>query len=245
MTSRYVAYIDQSGEPDLSHALTGEGQAVAPVYVLAAAVYREADYLERDLPALARIKLHWWDHEGVVFNSHDIRHTCGPFAIFADPEKEKLFHDEIGRFFLKSAATVIAGAVDRPACQDMIKPPEEPGFQAARFVLDGVHRMAGDRQDTTLVFASRGPDADAAMRAWCERIAGGDNERGAPIPFRVVFADKAANEAGLQVADLAAAPIAHYVANTATTRPDWLAVRRRLRKDWRGIVDGLGLKVFP
>jgi hypothetical protein len=63
--------------------------------------------------------------------------------------------------------------------------------------------------------------------------------------YGVKFAKKCDNVAGLQMADLACYPIIHYVQNPKTERPDWLAVRSRIRHDWRGRIEGRGLKIFP
>ena len=98
---------------------------------------------------------------------------------------------------------------------------------------------------TQFVFESRGASEDAELKMWFERICAGANYRNQTFNFEAVFADKKTNSVGLQVADLAAYPITHYVRNAATTRPDWAAVSTRMRRGYGGFLKGWGLKVFP
>ena len=65
------------------------------------------------------------------------------------------------------------------------------------------------------------------------------------LPFSISFAKKSDNVAGLQIADIVCNPIIHYTQNPATTRPDWVAVRERIRRSPTGRIMGWGLKSFP
>ena len=71
------------------------------------------------------------------------------------------------------------------------------------------------------------------------------SNRGGPLPFHAVFADKRTNMAGLQIADLAAYPIARKIIEPDKNNPAYEKVEARLRRSPNGRIRGWGLKVFP
>jgi hypothetical protein len=70
--------------------------------------------------------------------------------------------------------------------------------------------------------------------------------KGERFNFEAVFADKKTNAPGLQIADVAAYPISHFVRDRNTPRPDWKAVQHRIRRgEYSRTMFGYGLKIFP
>lgn len=65
------------------------------------------------------------------------------------------------------------------------------------------------------------------------------------FPFEMVFASKRQNMPGLQIADLAAYPIARHVIDPGAANPAYDFVARRFRRSPKGEADGWGLKIFP
>jgi hypothetical protein len=61
----------------------------------------------------------------------------------------------------------------------------------------------------------------------------------------MAFANKLANMPGLQIADLAAYPIARHIIAPDSANPAYDAIMPRIRKSPSGKMLGWGLKVFP
>lgn len=215
----------------------------SPMFALTAAVYNRDEYITHELPSVARSKLRFWPHEGAVFHAYEIKKKLGPFAICVDPNVEAALRAELCDLFKRSKVKLIAAVIDKAKHSAQYVTPSNPYFLTVQFVLERIHMMTG--RGTEIVFESRGKAEDKIVREWCRRVCEGENHRSETFDFQISFAKKSANVAGLQIADLACQPIIHYVQNPNTQRPDWLAVKTCVRSDWRGKIEGRGLKSFP
>lgn len=234
----WIAFIDESGDHGLENVDPG-----SPMFALTAAVYRLEKYLNSDLPAIATLKHRFWSHEGAVLHSYDIAKKQGFFSFCANAERRQEFWDALSELIRGSSVKFISAVIDKERHKAQYANPGEVYYLAAQFVLERIYMMTG--KGTVLVFESRGDKEDAILAQWCERISGGANYGNDEMGCRWHFAKKAWNVAGLQMADLACQPIIHRVQNPDTQRPDWLAVRSRMRTSFFGKIDGYGLKVFP
>lgn len=234
----FTAFLDESGDHGLENI-----DPTSPVFVLTAAVYRTEGYHANELARFARVKTSRWGHEGIVLHSYDIRKKQGPFAFCRDPEEGKRFYEEVSRLVAESSVTLVAAAIDKDAHKRQYANPGNPYYLSVQFVLERIGMMCGT-QPVQLVYESRGSKEDDIVSDWTDRIVGGENYSRTKLPFRHCFSDKANNVCGLQMADLASYPISHYVRDRETQRPDWLAVKGRIRNRG-GRYTGYGLKIFP
>jgi hypothetical protein len=239
----FIAYVDESGDPGMENF-----DPSFPIFVLCVALYTIEDYLTQDLAALSRLKFqHWW-HDAVIFHSHKIRNKLPPFQALADPESAKSFMSNVGVFFENSKATIIAAAIDKPRHKKQYKDPDHPYNMALQFCLERVFGEIRSRlkpeEIVTFVFEKRGRTEDALLATKFSEYAK-YNAWGQALPFRARFAAKEENITGLQVADLAAYPIARFVETGDPNRKDWLSVRPRIRTGPGGKIEGYGLKIFP
>ncbi|KQY80370.1 DUF3800 domain-containing protein [Brevundimonas sp. Root1423] len=236
----HIAFIDESGD----HGLVAV-DPLAPVFVLAAVVYPLEQYLHHEIPAMSRLKIGRWGHEGVVLHAYDIRKRQGPFAFCANRAERDIFHREIGDFFGQSRCTIIASTIHKQRLAGQYVDPNDPYYLSVKFVLERLHMMCGANDQIQVVYEARGRTEDALVLEWSIAIAAGENFRGEVFNMAFCFAKKKHNVTGLQVADLACPSIAAYVLDHDTRRPDWLAVRPRIRQRWGGGMRGFGLKIFP
>lgn len=240
--SPYVVYIDETGDRGLDK--------ISPhsaVFVLCAAVYKIDEYLGHEQQALGRLKFNLWWHDNVVLHSYKIRRAEAPFDALANPQNLERFYSETTKFFKSSKAKLIAAGIHKLRHREQYHAPADPYFLATQFVLERiyghVHRATGT---TTCIFEARGRAEDERLAEAFERIcAPSGNLMGQRLPFRIEFADKRVNLAGLQVADLAAYPISRYVLDEKTNRQDWLLVKPLIRTSFWGKMEGYGLKIFP
>jgi hypothetical protein len=234
----WIAYIDESGD----HGLTKIDPA-SPYFALSAAVYDRDDYMAKEIPSFGRLKVAYWGHEGVIFHAYDIKKRVGPFSFCKHKSAEDSFREDLCALFRRSSAKIICAVIDKQKhCQQYVTP-SNPYFLAVQFVLERIAMMSGGR--ALIIFESRGKAEDRIVEGWCARVAGGENYKAQTFQFTVKFARKRDNVAGLQLADLSCQPIIHHVQNPDSDRPDWLAVKARIRSDWLGRIEGRGLKVFP
>jgi len=239
----FIAYADESGDPGIDNPDPDN-----PVFVLCVALYRTEDYLTKDLVAMSRLKFeHWW-HDAVVFHSHKIRNKLNPFQALTDSEKAKALYEGIGRFFADSPVTLIASAIDKTRHKKAYSTPDHPYYMALQFCMERtflqIYKELKAGEIVTFVFEKRGKKEDAALKEkfdlFCKH-----NACGKIFPFRACFAAKEENITGLQVADLAAYPIARHVETGSHDRKDWQSILPRIRQSPGGNIYGWGLKIFP
>lgn len=235
-------YVDESGDPGME-----AFDPSYPVFVLCAALYATEDYLTHDLPALSRLKInHWW-HDAVVFHSHKIRKKVYPFQALAKPENASAFMDAVGQFFASSKVMLIAAAINKPKHKKAYVTPDHPYNMALQFCMERIylelHNKLSPDDEVMFLFEKRGRKEDAILNGKFDEFAA-RNACGVHLPFRAAFAGKEENITGLQVADLAAYPIARFVETGNDKRKDFASIQPRIRRGPRGI-DGYGLKVFP
>lgn len=239
--SPYIAYFDECGD----HGLVTINP-VFPVFVLCGAVFKIADYRDKDAPALSDIKFRLWYHDAVVFHSREIRKKVGDFSALASPEKNEIFMTAVTDFFDSSTVTLIAAAIHKQKHKDQYVWPEDPYSLSLQFCLERLYghvKHAGQRL-TFCVFEERGKLEDRVLKARFNEICGGANQWKCELPFRAVFASKLQNLQGLQIADLAAYPIARHILAPDEPRKDWEVVEKKLRSGPKGYMRW-GLKIFP
>ncbi len=241
--SSYIAYFDESGDHGLVNI-----DANFPVFVLCGCVFHIPTYLTTDLGRFSGIKFAYFAHDAVVFHSREIRKQLGPFQILSNAATRANFMNDIAAFYQNSAFTIIAAGIDKVAHKRQYKYPADPYGISLLFCLERLYGHLKDKGEdghsVTCVFERRGDNEDNALAAEFASICAGANQWG-PLPFRMVFASKQTNMPGLQIADLAAYPIARHIMNPAVVNPAYNAVSQRFRKSPWGKVSGWGLKVFP
>jgi len=241
--SDYIAYFDESGD----HGLTAIDKTF-PVFVLCACVFKIDAYLAHDMPAFTKLKFDHFSHDAVVFHSREIRKQVGPFAILGNAATRNRFMNDVTSFFTGSSCTIIAAGIHKERHCAKYKNPIDPYTISLLFCLERLFGMLHDRGEKggnlTCIFEKRGDKEDNRLAAEFERIRGGQNVWG-KLPFDAVFAHKQTNMAGLQIADLAAYPIARRFIDPKAANPAYDALEPKCRRSTDGKVWGFGLKLFP
>lgn len=244
MAIKHIAYFDESGDHGLESI-----DPDFPAFVLCGCVYEIADYLKIEAPAFSAIKFANFGHDAVVMHSRHIRKQLGPFKILQDSATRIRFLGEIAAFFRSSKATIIAAAIRKDHHKEHYKHPDDPYEIALLFCLERLYGYMMDRGDqantVTCVFEQRGQADDDRLAKVFREVCGGANQWGCRFPFEMAFANKQQNMPGLQIADLAAYPIARHVINPAMANPSYDVIEPRFRRSPYGKVIGWGLKIFP
>ena len=244
MTIRHIAYFDESGDHGLEKI-----DPTFPAFVLCGCVYERAEYLKAEIPAFSAIKFAHFGHDAIVMHSYTIRKRVGPFKFLQDDKERERFMTEISGFFAASKARLIAAGIDKTRHKNQYKIPDDPYEIALLFCLERLYGHMKDcgthGNEVVCVFEMRGDVEDAKLAKVFRTVAGGANQWGCKLPFRMEFADKKQNLPGLQIADLAAYPIARHVIDKNAANPAFDVIRPLFRTSPSGKIEGWGLKIFP
>lgn len=243
-SSGLIAFLDECGD----HSLDKIDQDF-PVFVLSVVVVRRQDYVDTIVPRLARLKLAYWDHEGVNLHSRDIRKAEGPFSILQHPARRERFMADLSALMAELPFTLFVVGIDklrhRTRYADNASNPYE---LALTFAFERiVHFMEGCGECSLPVIAeARGKNEDRSLEAaFYKMLAQGTYYVGASrfarLSSRLVFETKLRNIAGIQIADLCAHPSARHILKPRQENQAYKVVRRHIyhRDSVRG------WKVFP
>jgi hypothetical protein len=233
-----LCFIDESGSPSLKRI-----DPSATNFSITACIFSAEDYLNYEIPELNRLKYKYWHHEGVILHSHAIRQKNGPFSICNDPSIQTSLYTDLAKHFVNSSCTIISAVIDMKKYSTSYHEPYEAYSLAAGFVLERLFLMVG--QDAKIIFESRDRQQNRELEKWYQSFSKA-NATGKTFGYPLLFAEKKDNICGLQLADLACTPIIAYVKDRNTRRPDWAAVKTKIRTHRDGqTMDGYGLKLFP
>lgn len=204
--SDYIVYVDESGD----HSLASIDRDY-PVFVLALCVFHKRHYAEKIAPAVQKLKFNYFGHDSVVLHENEIRKQKGDFAFLSHRPTREEFMDRLSSVMDASNFILIACVVDKVRLSRSEGASSNPYHIALGVCLEALRAfLAEKRQDefkTHVLVECRGKKEDAELELEFRRICDGDNPGNRILPFDVVFADKKANLAGLQLADLVARPV--------------------------------------
>ena len=98
---------------------------------------------------------------------------------------------------------------------------------------------------TNVVFERRGRKEDDELELEFRRILDRSRIQGMRDALMPVFADKQANSAGLQLADMVARPIGRQLMRPDQPNRAFEVLRTKFRRDCNGNIEGWGLKCYP
>ena len=212
--SEFVVYADESGD----HGLVAIDPQY-PVFALVFCTLRKADYIAGVVPAVQRFKFGIWGHDTVVLHEHDIRKSKGPFSILlTDRALRDGFYGDLNRLVEAAPMTIFAAVIDKAGLRTRYAGTRNPYQLALHFCMERLYAMLSEEgqhgRTVHVIFESRGRKEDRELGLEFRRIAADDSGSGPGrqdfglFDFQPVFVPKAANSVGLQLADLAARPIA-------------------------------------
>lgn len=195
-----------------------------PLLLLAFVLVDKRDYSADIIPAVGRLKLRYWPHEGVNLHSRDIRKQLGDFRQFHhEPDRLNLMQD-IAELIRSAPFELIIACVRKNEVVTGSGLP--PYYHALREGLSLVARRAKllAKTSITLIAEARGKREDRELIDWLAAYT--TSEDGMAI--RWVVRSKRDNIVGLQVADLCAYPAARHALKPLSANPAFEIVRQRL-----------------
>ncbi|WP_457321977.1 DUF3800 domain-containing protein [Stenotrophomonas sp. P5_B8] len=244
MFSDYMLFIDESGD----HGLETIDRHY-PVFVLCGVLVAKEEYVDVLSPALGRLKLKYWGHTEAILHEREIRKPRGEFSFLQIAERRDSFHQEVAEIFLDGGFQLIYSVIHKERYIQRYAAPRNPYELSMSFVLERAFLELNDRghgaRRTTVVVECRGKKEDAQLRVAFDQIVSGNNACRRALPFDLLMVPKAANSAGLQIADLAARPLGSHVLRPSQQSRAYDAIRARIRRSPSGTIPGYGVKVSP
>ena len=239
----YIAFIDECGDHSMSII-----DPDFPVFVLAMVVVKRTIYVQSLLPLISRLKLRFWNHEGVNLHSRDIRKAIGDFEFMMNPELRKQMLAEIEQV-MSADFTLFITAIHKKRHQECYGTNAQNPYEVAlKFTLECVVHYMRDKSILTLPITAeaRGKREDHQLAASFNNFACNGTEHLSSnemrqFRFPLTFRKKSQNIAGLQVADLCAYPYARKLLSPLSQSIPVEILSKRIYSGTRL----KGLKYFP
>jgi len=242
----YYLFIDESGDHGLAKI-----DPSFPVFVLCGILISSTDYNTLNNQVLG-LKSNFWEGKKVILHSSDIRKCNNEFQILFDPDIKTAFYDQINSIMSGEKYTIIAAAIDKKRYINKYGKITDDVYNIAlSFIIERtvffMDKVQAPDKSVRIIIEKRGAREDARLAEHMQKIISRGTyfvsaERIKSLIDRFRFFDKKEDIAGLQVADLAAYPIARYTIDPARANPAFDIISHKFysRQGKR-----YGLKVYP
>ena len=226
---RWIVHADESGSPDLHRV-----DPHFPVFAVAFCLSTMPDYVREVVPAVSELKLKHFGHDAVVLHEYDIRKGRELFEFVSD-DAQREFMEDLADLMAAAPVRFVASMIDKRTVPQQLAPWLD-GYgvcfqHGAARVTDIIRRESAASLNSELiqiVAESRGKREDGQLREAFNALAGTENARGPTGDFELVIAEKSLNLPGLQLADLAAHPIARHYLEPDQPNRAWDTIREKL-----------------
>ncbi|MBK8093385.1 MAG: DUF3800 domain-containing protein [Verrucomicrobiaceae bacterium] len=242
----YLVFVDESGD----HSLT----SIDPQYsafVLAFAIIRKSDYVEKVCRELQQFKMKHWGHDEIVLHEHEIRKPCDSFAFLLNKTRREAFLSGLNDIMASLPATLVAVVIDKPAFASRHQVEAAIGVYdfAMEKGLHGVYQFLSSQGQsqlrTPIIVECRGRKEDKELELTFRRFCDVTPVHASPLPFDLVMVPKASNSAGLQLADLIARPIGLHHLRPHQPNRAFDILKTKFYRDAGGGLDKTGLLRVP
>lgn len=240
-----IVYLDETGDHTLELV-----DKEFPLFALALLICEQSDYTQKIVPAVNQLKMDFFGHEAVILHSRDIRRAQGEFLFLRNESKRTEFIERLNGIMAENDYRVIASVIRKQHHKDRYgMSAENPYDLALLFCLERLLPMLEERKQTRvqIVAERRGKKEDDELMLSFLKITSygtyyNSAERFKKVEFKIKFVPKLMNVVGIQLADLAAYPIARHVLDPSKPNPSYKIVEKKF---YRGPGWVYGLKVFP
>jgi hypothetical protein len=230
-TSRFLAFFDECGD----HSLV-KIDPDFPLFVLALVVVERTLYLEAVLPEVNKLKLRYWNHEGVNLHSRDIRVAAGPFNILLNSSVRLRFMEDLSQTMARIPFTLFLVAIHKQRhLARFLSASEDPYELALKITMDRlVHFLDWKGElDLPIVAEARGKAEDNSLftafgRIFATGAVSHSAEKLQKLRCPIVFQPKLKNIVGTQIADLCAYPCARHILNPERSNRAFAIVQKKV-----------------
>lgn len=240
-----IVYLDETGDHSLE--LIDEQ---FPIFGVVMFVCDTDYYIDTLVPTVTRLKFKYFNHEGAILHSRDIRRAQGDFRFLRDKDIRHQFYEDINAIMGESQYELIGAFIKKQLHKERYGMAAlHPYDLAMKFAMERLQRLLRDAGQTEVlvVAESRGKKEDNELELSFRRIADTGTEYirsdlFQQIDFQLEFRQKEKNLVGTQLADLVAYPIARHLIDKDKENPAFDIVKPKF---YRGPGNIHGFKVFP
>ncbi|HUW57283.1 MAG TPA: DUF3800 domain-containing protein [Planctomycetota bacterium] len=241
--TEHILFIDESGTHDMNYVAPE-----FPVFVLVGMLTGEKYYARSLVPRVKALKSRHGIDARTALHSYDIRRWRGEFAFLRNPERREMFYEDLNQLFNGLRVRFYAVTIDKRRLRlGYLLPPNPYDVSLSQLlsIICGSPGMLGVYRPNVkrIIAERRGKLQDKSLQHQYQvfRRVGLSDYGAADVqtrrsrtvrtvfPQRVEFAGKSKVVAGLELADLAAYPIARAYINQQWDNPAYLPVARKLR----------------
>jgi hypothetical protein len=242
--SSFIAFFDECGDHSMNNIDND-----FPLFVLSTVVFKRENYTKRVIPALAGLKLKFWNHEGINLHSRDIRKQLDDFNFMRVPEYRKWFLEELTIMMSKLEFTLFITVINKNSHK------LKYGFQATNpydlaltYTFERILHFLEMNSEVELPITAeaRGKNEDNELEATFYRLMNQGTSLNSANRFQklncqLTFRRKSDNIAGIQIADLCAYPSARKILNPDQENQPFDVINSKIYNAKKVS----GLKVFP
>ncbi|MDR0829340.1 MAG: DUF3800 domain-containing protein [Prevotellaceae bacterium] len=210
---KYYLFLDESGDQNLANF-----NPIFPIFTLCGVIVSEENYrkMEKDV---FELKQKFWNSQDTILHSRDIRKFQNNFEIFFDMEKKKEFYYDTNRIMSENDYTIVTCSIlKEPYIRKYGRLGDVYGLSLSYIIERVVTYLEKQKvPDIELVVIAemRGKSEDKnLLNYYNELLDRGtyfvNSQRIKKFFKKFDFRSKKDNIVGLQIADLAAYPIANY-----------------------------------
>ncbi len=239
-----MLYLDESGSHDMKSV-----DPKWPVFALVGVLVEEMHYVQDIAPAVKSLKWKFGIGGDTALHSRDIRRQEGAFSFLSNSPTRSAFYEGINAIFDGTELSLFAILVDKLKLGETYLLPPDPYHMSLSLLLSSVCEIDRDHGGRmpfvkTIVAERRGKTEDRQLQAEYQRLRQvglvsydvADVRRRRPevvrrvFPHRINFLGKTRAIAGLELADLAAYPIARAFVNQDWNNPAFCVIKRKLKR---------------
>ena len=206
-------FIDESGD----HGLTKINQDF-PVFLLCGVLINEEEY-EKVKQAINALKHSIWGNKEVIFHSRDIRKCEKEFQKLFNLQLKAYFYTELNKIITNSTYTIIASAIQKNRFIEHFGKLQDDVYEVAlSFIIEEaiVALNSAESANLSIVIEKRGKREDKQLAGHFQTILARGTGKLSKEEIALhnptfTFRNKKENINGLQLADMVAYPITHYV----------------------------------
>jgi len=240
-----ILFIDESGDHSLKIV-----DPQFPIFTLAGCIFEHAYYERYAVKQVEEFKLSLFGRSELILHDADIRRARNGFEQMADPVFREEFYRRTNDLMTALDFKIVAASLKKFEHQQRYVNPAHPYNYCMECLIERYYHELVERNETGSILAeSRGNHFDRELKfSFDEYLQRGvTGVPGVNLRSRILgleFLPKSANTAGLQIADLIATPISHFVLGK-TNRKSYDVLLPKFRCDTFGNYLGQGLQILP
>jgi hypothetical protein len=209
---KYLAFIDESGDPDLTHI-----EKDFSVFVLCVVLVEENNY-SLVVEKVNQLKLQFFNSTNVILHSRDIRRSLGVFSTLNNRVRKIAFLEAINKLFSEIPISIVSSVIHKEKIKSQYTAPEHPYHLSLKLSMERLILFAENQKIENIDFIaeSRNPKLDKELKFEFNYLKelGTDFITASRFQRRISKTlwcmKKTENEIGLQLSDLCAYPIARH-----------------------------------